>query len=232
MARQHRIILPNLPHHVVHRGHNRDVIFNSNSDFNTYLSYMKIFRDLLAVKIYSFCLMPNHVHLIIDPGETPASISLFMMRLAGRYTWHKNTRRGRRGTLWDGRFRSNPVQSDRYLQTCCRYVEMNPVRANIVDHPSRYRWSSFRERIGLTTEKWLDEDPCYAELGANRPDREKRYKIWFEQFTTEPDLDMIQTTIRRGGMIAEEICISEKEEETGLSLTAKPQGRPARRQVP
>ncbi len=134
--------------------------------------------------------------------------------------------------MWDGRFRSNPVQSDRYLQTCCRYVEMNPVRANIVDHPSRYRWSSFRERIGLTTEKWLDEDPCYAELGANRPDREKRYKIWFEQFTTEPDLDMIQTTIRRGGMIAEEICISEKEEETGLSLTAKPQGRPARRQVP
>ncbi len=228
MARPLRMILPNLPHHIVQRGHNRDPVFHFEDDYQTYCSQMRRFRDRIGVSLYAYCLMPNHVHLIINPGEDVATLSDFMKRLAGQYSRHINHREGRRGTLWDGRFRSNPIQSDRYLQNCCRYVEMNPVRAGLVSDPMQYRWSSVRERAGQTSEQWLDEDPCYLDLGRSRIERERHYRIWFDPVKLEPDLDKIRRTIREGGIIADESYRLELESQTGKVLKIRGRGRPSR----
>ena len=110
MPRIGRVVLANYPHHVVQRGHNRQVVFAEEADFLYYLDTLKEFKDLYDVKVYGFCLMTNHVHLILQPGEEIAGLGQLMKRLAGRQTRFVNRQESRSGTLWEGRYRS---ESDR-----------------------------------------------------------------------------------------------------------------------
>ena len=96
----------------------------------------------LGCKVYAFCLMTNHVHLLVDPGESQENLALLMKRVAGKYTRFVNREESRSGTVWDGRYKSSPIETDRYLLACSRYIELNPVRAGIVAAPQQYRWSS------------------------------------------------------------------------------------------
>ncbi len=86
--------------------------------------------------------MTNHIHLVVDPGANPKSLSLLMKRVAGRQTRYVNKLEKRTGSLWEGRFKSSIVSHREYLAVCCRYVELNPLRAGMVTHPGGYRWSS------------------------------------------------------------------------------------------
>ena len=147
MPRQARVVIPNIPHHIVQRGHNRQVVFAAYEDYFYYLVNLLELKSLLACKVYSYCLMTNHVHLIIDPGKEPGNLSLLMKRVAGRQTRYVNKRQNRTGSLWDGCFKSSPVSTHEYLLLCCRYVELNPVRAGIVDSPEKYSWSSYRTKV-------------------------------------------------------------------------------------
>ena len=148
MPRMGRIILPRHPHHVVQRGHNRQAVFVDDGDYESYLSTLHEFKNECGVRVLSFCLMTNHVHLLLAPEES-GGIGMLMKRLAGRHTRRHNRLEGRRGTLWEGRYKSSPVQSDNYLLACCRYIELNPVRARMVSSAEDYRWSSYRTRMGL-----------------------------------------------------------------------------------
>ena len=144
MPRRPRIVLPERPHHIVQRGHNRQAVFASDEDYGYYLANLEERKADLGCRVYAYCLMTNHIHLVVDPGKRVENLALLMKSLAGRQTRYINKLEGRRGTLWEGRYKSSPIKSDEYLLACCRYVELNPVRAGLVDDPGNYRWSSYR----------------------------------------------------------------------------------------
>jgi putative transposase len=129
-----RVVLPNYPHHVVQRGHNRQVVFAEPSDYQHYLDDLRELKTLFDVKVYAFCLMTNHVHLLLAPGDSVAGLGQLMKGLAGRATRYRNKLEGRSGTLWESRYKSSVVQTDTYLLACSRYIELNPVRAQMVQH--------------------------------------------------------------------------------------------------
>ena len=149
MPRVGRVVLPDYPHHVVQRGHNRQVVFAAAEDFERYLSDIRELKEAFGVRIYAYCLMTNHVHLLLGPPDTPSALGGFMKALAGRATRYRNRLERRSGTLWESRYKSSLVQTDTYLLACCRYIELNPVRARMVGASHDYLWSSAREHLGL-----------------------------------------------------------------------------------
>ena len=135
MPRTGRVLLPNHAHHIVQRGHNRQIVFSESHDFLYYLDTLCEWKDAYHVMVFAYCLMTNHVHLVLEPPEDVAVLGCLIKRLAGRQTRYVNRLEGRRGTLWEGRYKSSPIQTESYLLACCRYVELNPVRARMVAYP-------------------------------------------------------------------------------------------------
>jgi len=228
MPRKRRIAVANFPHHIVQRGHNRRVVFVTDRDRSTYLETLCEFRAELELKIYGYCLMTNHVHLIVDPGADAANLSLLMKRLAGRHTRRINRLERRTGTSWEGRFKCSPIESDRYLLACTRYVDLNPVRANMVRRPEDYRWSSYRARVGLTQCDWLDPDPCFLGLASTEAQRRERYRELVEQGISEYELSFIRGAVQRNQLTGSEAFILEIEHRTGERILHRPRGRPRR----
>ncbi|MDB6145130.1 MAG: transposase [Pseudomonas sp.] len=194
MPRTARIVLPDHPHHVVQRGHNRQVVFTGEDDFVRYLTDMRELKETFGVKVFAYCLMTNHVHLLLSP-DTPSGLGQLMKALAGRMTRYRNKLDGRSGTLWESRYKSSVVQADRYLLACSRYIELNPVRAGMVEHPQDYLWSSFGLRFADDT--WLDTDPCFDALGSTLSVRRQRYRAFVEQGVPDRELKLIRRSVHR-----------------------------------
>ncbi|MBF0566654.1 MAG: transposase [Nitrospirae bacterium] len=140
MPKTARTVILNYPHHLIQRGHNRQVVFADDSDYMYYLENLRDWKEKLRCKVYAFCLMTNHVHLIVEPTDKAENMSLLIKRVAGRQTRYVNKLEGRYGTLWEGRYKSSSVDRDEYLMACYRYVELNPVRAGLVPVPQDYRY--------------------------------------------------------------------------------------------
>ncbi len=121
-----------------------------------------------------------------------------MKRGAGRHTRSVNAREHRRGTLWEGRFKSSPIQRDAYLLACCRYVELNPVRAGLVATPRDYRWSSYRRRSGCEGRPPIDLDEGYLSLGATPQERGQQYRAWVRAAIPEGEWEQIREAMQRG----------------------------------
>lgn len=198
MARRLRLAVAGYPHHIVQRGHNRSDVFVTDSDRLAYLATLREFRELLGLKVHGYCLMTNHVHLIINPGDDAANLSELMKRLAARHTRRINRIEGRTGTAWEGRFKCSPIGTEHYLLACTRYVDLNPVRAGLVRRPEDYCWSSYCARIGLRPWDWLDPDPCYLALAPTADRRAQRYRQFVEQGIAEDELRHIREATRMG----------------------------------
>ncbi|MBV7494336.1 transposase [Pseudomonas sp. PDM24] len=229
MPRMGRIVLPNYPHHVVQRGHNRQVVFAEPSDYQRYLDDLRELKTLFDVKVYAFCLMTNHVHLLLAPGDSVAGLGQLMKGLAGRTTRYRNKLEGRSGTLWESRYKSSVVQTDTYLLACSRYIELNPVRAQKVQHAQDYPWSSLHLRLNETAENhWLDEDLCFNELGKSYTERLARYTSFMEQTIPSSELQLIRGALQRGQLTGNPRFIDEIEQITGLRISHRARGRPAK----
>jgi putative transposase len=226
MPRQARIVLPGYPHHIIQRGHNRRAVFARQADYRLYLDALQDLKKQLGCKIYAYCLMTNHVHLVIDPGDAVENLGLMMKRLAGRYTRRINHFNGRSGTVWNGRFKSSPIETDRYLLACCRYIELNPVRAKMISRPEEYPWSSYSHKVGLSFCNWLDEDPCYMELGKTRSEREICYRDWVGSSIPQGELNLIRTAIQRGQLCGSSRFVSLVEQSIGERIEPRGPGRP------
>ena len=160
MPRAARVVIPGMALHVRHRGHNRGACFFSDDDYSLYLRLLGHFARQHACAVHAYCLMTNHVHLVLTP-DTGDSCAQLMKSLAQRYTQHVNRERDRTGSLWEGRFRSCPVNTDRYALACYRYVEMNPVHAGMVEHARDYRWSSYHANAGGWPDPLVEPHPAY-----------------------------------------------------------------------
>lgn len=227
MPRQARVIVPGLPHHIVQRGHNRQPVFVENRDFEYYLANLREWTQVFEIKLFSYCLMTNHVHLIVQANDSLTAIPQLMKRLAGRQTRFVNALEGRSGSLWEGRYKISPIDSDPYLLACCRYVELNPVKAGMVALPELYEWSSYRERIGLTDSGWLDEHPTFIGLAGDGPSRIEAYKRFVSSDPGSATDQTIRSAIQSNKLTGGARFVDEVEKRIGLRIEARKPGRPA-----
>ncbi len=225
MPRIGRLVIPNYPHHVIHRGHNRQAIFIQADDYRYYLDNLVECKDELNCRLYAYCLMTNHVHLVVDPGDDSESLARLLKKVAARQTRYVNRKEGRSGTLWEGRYRSSIVCKDTYLLACTRYVEMNPVRACMVSHPSEYRWSSYREKMGGGP-GIIDRDPSFLALGAEESHRKQAYEKWVLSSIPEGEWERIRESVQRGHLTGAQKLEEEVAERLGIRLELRKPGRP------
>ncbi len=198
MPRVGRVLLPNYPHHIVQRGHNRQVVFAASHDYEYYLETLSEYRDVYGVRVYAWCLMTNHIHLIVEPPNEVERLGQLMKRLSGRQTQYVNRLEGRSGTLWESRYKSSPIQTDEYLLACCRYVELNPVRACMVADAGEYPWSSYNARVSDRGSVIPDHDPCYLALGNSGEERRLRYREYVQGEIPVGEWALIQESVARG----------------------------------
>jgi putative transposase len=225
MPRTARFIIPNTPHHIVQRGHDRKAVFVENCDYQYYLDNLKEWKQTLGLRVYSYCLMTNHIHLIVEPRDDTSTVSELMKRLAGKQTRWVNRLEKRSGSLWEGRFKISPIDRDNYLLQCCRYIELNPVKAKMVKDPGDYAWSSYAARIGKVPVPWLDDDPAYLSLSPIKIRRQTRYKT-FVCSRDDSSTAIIQTAIARNQLTGSIFFVEEIERRTGLRIEARGRGRP------
>ena len=170
--------------------------------------------------------MTNHVHLIIDPCDNEGSLGKLMKRLAGRQTRYVNTLERRTGSLWEGRYKSSPIETDTYLLACQRYVELNPVNAGMVKQAGDYEWSSYRQKTGIEKDMWVDGDPIYSGLSKDKNERMKRYKQYINQTIPEEEKQLIGCALQRGQLTGTPRFIEEVEQRLGIRVEHRTQGRP------
>ena len=226
MPRMARIVVPNTPHHIVQRGHNKQTVFSSCEDYQFYLENLFEWKEKLHCTVYAWCLMTNHIHLIINPGEDTESLGKLMKRLAGKQTRFVNRLENRTGSLWEGRYKSSPIDTGAYLLACCRYVELNPVRAGMVAKPEEYKWSSYLAKVNQKPHGHLDFDGCYLNLAKTDTQRRARYKEWVELGIPANELNFIRETSKHGHPVGREKFANEIEQRLGVRISLNKPGRP------
>ncbi|MDC0661362.1 transposase [Marinobacter sp. SS21] len=178
MPRKTRIYLPGVPAHVVQRGHNRDACFFAEDDFRFYCQVLAEGLKRYGAELHAYCLMTNHVHLLITPQHAD-SISRLMQHAGRQYVQYVNKTYRRSGTLWEGRHKGSLVDAESYLLSCYRYIELNPVTACMVDQPEQYPWSSFRSNALGEPNELVTEHPLFLALGPEEGARRQAYRELF-----------------------------------------------------
>jgi len=218
MPRTGRIVLANTPHHIVQRGHNRQTVFIGDDDYRYYLDNLITFKKEFGCKVYAYCLMTNHVHLVVDPGERLDAIGLLMKRVAGRQTRYVNKLEKRSGSLWEGRYKSSIVSTKEYLPACCRYIELNPLRAAMVEDPSVYKWSSCRCKVYGEEDPAVDLPQFYLALGRSDQERQEAYRRYLYDTIPVYEVELIREAIRRGQATGGERFLQEVSQRLGQRI--------------
>lgn len=229
MPRQSRIVIPSTPHHIVQRGHNRKTVFVSDDDYLYYRDNLADFKKQFGCRVYAYCLMTNHVHLVVDPGEDVESLALLMKRVAGRQTRYVNRLEKRTGSLWEGRYKSSPISSKEYLLACCRYIELNPLRAGIVSTLADYKWSSYRCKAECKTDDLVDFDGNYLAFGRNERERAILYKDYVQDTIPDYEWKLIREAVQRGQLTGSSCFRDELTERLGVRLSSQGPGRPKKK---
>jgi REP-associated tyrosine transposase len=197
MARLPRLCLPGITQHIIQRGNNRQACFASQEDFITYAHWLDEYARKYQVSLHAWVFMTNHVHLLATPKNNDG-ISRLMQAVGRHYVRYFNYVHKRTGTLWEGRFKSCLVDEENYVLVCQRYIEQNPVRANMVSRPEEYRWSSYwANGLGRTIGFWTPHR-VYLALGSNASDRAKAYRELFRGYLADEQLFQIRRTIQQG----------------------------------
>lgn len=231
MGRLLRITLPHLPFHVINRGNNRQIVFRDRQDFAYFLKLLKRFKKELDFKFYHFCLMPNHIHLMIEP-TIEGSLSRVMLKLTLAYTRYFNSKYKGVGHVWQGRYKCSLLDRDNYFIWCGIYNELNPFRAGLIEKMEDWQWSSYRfyalgEKDGFIG-KLIDIDPFYLRLGDNNQQRQKRYREIIKQVIEEDFLKDIRNKLNKGVFGSKEF-IQEMRIKFNIRLD-NPRGRPKKNQ--
>ena len=222
MARLPRLYFPGCPQHVIQRGNNREACFYDEADYKAYLSFLKEAASKYQVVIHAFVLMTNHVHLLATPRDEQG-ISRLMQAQGRKYVQYFNFTHGRTGTLWEGRYKSTLVDSDSYLLTVYRYIELNPVRAGMVSHASEYPWSSYQSNALGKPIQLLTPHALYLQLGKTEAERQDAYRSLFRGKMPERELMTIREATNKAWVLGDDRFKAKIEAKTGRR--AVPLGR-------
>lgn len=225
MPRKPRFYVAGIPCHVVTRGNDRQVCFIQKKDYEFYLECLRDACVRYKVSLHAYVLMTNHVHLLMTP-MTKTGISQVMQSIGRRYVQRFNFKYKRTGTLWEGRHRASLIEEDTYLLACYRYIELNPVRANMVTHPLQYPWSSYAENAGAQVQYMTDRHALYKGLGLSKLDREETYCTLFDELLDPLMLIEIRQAALFSMPVGSKAFKDDVENITGLKMGFSRRGRP------
>jgi putative transposase len=203
MPRPRRYFIPGQSLHVLQRGCNGAEIFFEDTDRSQYLDWLKEAADDYGCAIHAYVLMPNHVHLLVTPSRD-YSLPRMMQSLGRRYVRRINHTYGSSGTLWEGRYRAAPVDASACFIPCCRYIELNPVRAGLVKHPRQWGWSSYRANAEGKPDSRLTRHPAYNGLAGAHRDRARAYRDLFGDALDEAFLAAVRNATNGGWALGSE----------------------------
>lgn len=225
MARLPRYSLPGQPQHLIQRGNNRAAIFFTDADYGFYLDCLHLASQRHDVAIHAYVLMTNHVHLVVTPNCAHGLSK--MMHLVGlRYAQHINATHQRTGTLWEGRYKATPIDTEAHLLTCYRYVELNPVRANMVTQPDAYPWSSYTHHAYGKHDPLIRDHDLYLRLGKTEQQRCHAYRALFENALSDDTLDSIRHATNGGWVLGSNRFSNQVEQSTRRRASPLPRGGP------
>ena len=227
MARHARIQFEGAVYHVMFRGNNRDRIFRSDKDKERLLEMVEQRVEEYQIRLYLFCFMTNHVHLLITP-QTAQGVSLVMRDLGRDYVRRVNQKYRRSGTMWEGRFKSSLVDTEFYCLACYRYIELNPVRANIVPSPGAYNWSSFSTNALGVHKSLITPHECWLALGANDISRRSAYLTLFEEGLEQQQIEDIRYGLHKGLPTGHDRFKRQIEAALSIKLGTGKRGRPGK----
>lgn len=202
--------------HILSRGNNRQKVFRDDKDYQFYLELLQRYKEEHNFLLYHYCLMPNHVHLILETTRQ-TDLSKLMKQINLKYHYYFRRRYRYCGHLWQGRFKSLLIEKDSYLIACARYIERNPVRAKMVEKAEDYRWSSYLYYVNGKNNPLLDRDPLYQGLGVDDKKRQESYQLSLDK-THTPNLNL--------RFIGSNPFIKAMEEKFGIKNLKSKRGRP------
>jgi putative transposase len=225
MARLPRLSVPGYPHHVIQRGNNRQPIFSTEADYRLLLDLLDENAKKFDVAVHAYVLMSNHFHLLLTP-ETQDGVPQMMQAVGRRYVRYFNDAQGRTGTLWEGRYKSTLIQTDRYLLACMAYIDLNPVRAGMVAQAGEHPWSSYSHYIGQKTDRLITPHALYWELGNTPFAREAAYaELVNAGVSLDHQHDLTKATLS-GWALGEANFVSELQKKTDRRIHKVSAGRP------
>ena len=219
MPRIARGLVDGFVYHVLNRGNGGQKVFHKDQDYEAFIDLMKKAKARYAVKIFAYCLMPNHFHMVVVPIQAE-ELNKGMQWLMTSHVRRYHRRYGTSGHIWQGRFKSFIIQEDNHLLTVLRYVEGNPVRAGLVNSATDWLWSSHREAIGERSRLLVDEIPIELPQGWN---------IYVDEPLTEKELEGLHQSVNRQSPYGTSMWQIQVSKELGLESTLRPRGRPKKR---
>jgi putative transposase len=225
MARLPRLTLPGHPHHVIQRGNNRQAIFASPPDYQMMLDLLDENARKFGVGIHAYVLMGNHFHLLATP-QTLDGLPQMMQAVGRRYVRYFNDRQKRSGTLWEGRYKSTLIQTERYLLACMAYIDLNPVRAGMVGQARDYAWSSHAHYIGLRVDKLVTPHPLFWDLGNTPFAREAVYAEMVQTGISDSQQAALTDSAMRGWALGEPDFVKKLQQMTERRVSKSTAGRP------
>lgn len=229
MPRPVRLNLPNIPQHITQRGNNRQGCFFSDDDYRLYLELLHEACRSHDCNLHAYVLMTNHVHLLMTPS-TPDGTSKVIRDLGRDYVRKINKIYRRSGTLWEGRFKSSLVDTNRYCLTCYRYIELNPLRAGMVKYPEDYPWSSYHFNATGKSDPTVTPHDCWILLGKDDETRTEAYRALFNDKLNQEDISHIQQSINTGLPTGNDRFRQEIEQALSVKLGQGKRGRPRKMQ--
>jgi len=229
MPRRARLSIPGIPWHIIQRGNNRSACFFTDEDYPLYLHHLKEQADKHGCEIHAYVLMTNHVHILLTP-QAEDSASLLMKHLGQRYVQYVNRTYRRSGTLWEGRFRSCLTQSEAYVLACYRYIELNPVRAEMVKHPRNYPWSSYCHNAEGKASDILTPHEQFTRQGVDELERRKAYRGLFKAHLDVAIDDQIRSATNGNYVLGNKRFQEQIANALGRRVTKGKAGRPKKDQ--
>ncbi len=225
MARLPRLIVPNQPHHVIQAGSNHQPIFRDDEDYTSFLAWLKEASKACKVAIHAFVLMPDHLHLLATPSDEEG-LALMMQRVGRYYVPYFNKKYQRNGSLWQGRFKTSPVEAKSYFLICSRFVELNPVRVGIVSNPLDYPWSSFAHHAGVRQDAMITDHAEYWALGNTPFQREAAYIELAQRALTNAELATLKAALVKGWPLGTEAFKQDLQNKAKRQVLPAKRGRP------
>lgn len=226
MPRRARMYIPGLPYHIVQRGNNREACFIEPENYQHYLTLWKDCAKRYGLSVHAYCLMTNHIHFLVTPHSDTA-ISKATSVIGSRYAYYFNRTYKRTGTLWEGRHKSSLIQSEHYFLSCMRYIELNPVAANIVSKPEEYKWSSYMVKAWGKESALIHHDE-YLRLDKDKATRCYAYRELFKYQLSEHDIHLIEKAEEYCQPVGNDRFKKNIEDKYGVKLGQMTRGRPKR----
>jgi len=230
MPRPLRPIADGLIYHVINRGNNRQPVFGGEGDYAAFLKAVADLKERKPFELFGYCLMGNHIHLLLRPRE--GSVSRIVQSLLVSHTQRYHRFHGTSGHVWQGRFKSPVIQDDDHLLAVLRYIEANPIRAELAKYAGEYRWSSFGSHGEGRADPLLDPVPPYEAMATYQAVRQRRWSAYVHQTPEESELAAIHRSSTTGLPYGQLAWVHRLCERLDLDLTIRPRGRPRKTSTP